>query len=89
MSALKDLDGIVVAMEAVGFRLVRSEAGTMDSGSAEFSDGWRTVKISKDRSQWMFEGLRQELEPLGLWKAFDDTLEFRDALLVYINKRYA
>ena len=37
----------------------------------------------------MFEGLRQELEPLGLWKAFDDTLEFRDALLVYINKRYA
>lgn len=89
MSALKDLDILAAAMEGIGFRLVRSEAGTMDSGSADFSNGERMVSISKDRSQWMFCGERRELEPWGVWRAFDGTLEFRDALLDYIKRRYA
>jgi hypothetical protein len=76
-------------MEAVGFRLVQSQAGMMDSCSAEFSDGERSIRITKDRGQWMFEGERSELEPLGLWKAFDDTLKFRDALLDHTRRRNA
>jgi hypothetical protein len=89
MSALKDIDILATAMESIGFRLVQSEAGTMDSGSAEFSDGERKLRISKDRSQWMFCGSQRELEPWGLWRAFDDTLEFRDAIVDYIKRRDA
>ena len=65
---LKDLDILTTAMKEVGFTLVHSEAGTMDSGSAEFSNGKTRLKIGKDRSQWMFDGSRKELEPLGLWR---------------------
>ena len=86
---LKDLDILITAMKEVGFTLVHSEAGTMDSGSAEFSNGKTRLKIGKDRSQWMFDGSRKELEPLGLWKAFNDTHEFRDALLEYIKREMA
>jgi hypothetical protein len=83
---LKELDVLKAAMESVGFKLVRSESGSMDSGSAEFSNGTKLLKIEKDRSQWLFTGSKKELEPVGLWKAFDDTYEFRDAILEYIKK---
>jgi hypothetical protein len=38
-------------MAGMGFRLVASEAGTMDSGSARYSDGVAEVIVWKDRSQ--------------------------------------
>ena len=50
MSTFKDLDVLVKAMEAEGYRLVDSEPGPTDSGTAEFSDGNRTVKIVRDKS---------------------------------------
>lgn len=58
----------------------------MDSGVADFSDGFRTIRVIKDRSQWMLKGVRDQLEPFGLWRAFDDTQEFRAALLTYVAR---
>jgi len=37
----------------------------------------------------MFREARQKLEAMGLWRAFNDTLEFREALLEYIKNQYA
>ncbi len=30
----------------------------MDSGVADFSNGFSTIRVIKDRSQWMLEGVR-------------------------------
>lgn len=89
MDTLIDLPILVTAMEALGFTLVRSEAGTMDSGVAEFSDGTRKVIITKDRSIWELSAPKAELERLGLWRGFKETDEFRDALVGYIKRTAA
>lgn len=89
MDMLKDLPILVTAMEALGFTLVRSEAGTMDSGVAEFSNGKRKVTVAKDRSVWEFSAPKAELERLGLWRGFKETDEFRNALVGYIKRTAA
>lgn len=86
MDAPKDLEVISTAMATVGFALLFAENGPMDSGVADFSDGFRTIRVIKDRSQWMLKGVRDQLEPFGLWRAFDDTQEFRAALLTYVAR---
>lgn len=60
----------------------------MDSGYVEFNDGKKIVKIVKDKGQWMLKESREVLEPLGFWKPFNDTSEFRNALLDYVKKQY-
>ena len=82
---IKDLDILKEALEPLGFKVVKSESGTMDSGMAVFSNEEKQIEITKDRSQWMFAGPRSELEPIELWRAFDDTYEFKDALVKYIK----
>ncbi|MGB5259987.1 MAG: hypothetical protein WBO34_05620 [Gammaproteobacteria bacterium] len=82
---IKDLDIIKVALESLGYKLVKSEPGSMDSGIVAFSNEEKQIEITKDRSQWMLAGPKDELEPIGLWRAFDDTHEFKDALVRYIK----
>jgi hypothetical protein len=84
---MKDLDVLTSALSIEGFRLVESKFGPMDSGTAEFSNEKRRIQVIKDRSQWMLKGPRQMLEPLGLFRAFDNTLDFRDALVAYVKKQ--
>ena len=85
MSTPRDLDRLQPGIEAAGFTLVAAHAGTMDSGIAEFSDGRSTVKIVRDRSQWMLSGERPQLEPFDLWRAYESTEEFREALVHYLR----
>ena len=85
MSAPRDLHRLQPVIEAAGFTLVAAHAGTMDSGIAEFSDGQSTVNIVRDRSQWTLSGERSELEPFDLWRAYNSTEEFRDALVRYLQ----
>lgn len=86
MSKPANLETLENAMQAIGFALVRAESGTMDSGRAEFSNGDRSVVVWKDRSQWTLDGSREDREPFGLWRAFDDTREFCDALVAYLSR---
>jgi hypothetical protein len=89
MGAPRNLKVISTALKTAGFRLLHTEAGSMDSGLADFSDGSRTIRVIKDRSQWMLVGEQNQLERAGLWRAFDDTQEFRDALLAYLLRAKA
>jgi len=89
MSEPLELEAVKSAIEPLGFRLIHAEADAVDSGSATFSNGHRTVTVNKDHSQWMFSGSRRDLEPLGLWKAFDQTNEFCDALVQYLQRTSA
>ena len=52
-----------------------------------FSNDKETLKIIRDRQQFILAGNKEELESYGLWKAFDSMAEFRKALIAWINKR--
>ena len=51
MEKPRNLAPVTAAMTGMGFRLVASEAGTMDSGAVRYSDGVTEVIVWKDRSQ--------------------------------------
>ena len=89
MDTPRDLAPVTAAMAGMGFRLVASEAGTMDSGAARYSDGVAEVIVWKDRSQWLIGDERASLEPLGCWRAFDDVTEFCNALARSVSARRA
>jgi len=52
---IKDLNIIKLALEPLGYKLVKSEPGTMDSGIIVFSNKLKEIHITKDRSQWMLD----------------------------------
>jgi hypothetical protein len=86
MNAPTNLELVSAVLATAGFRLLHTQLGPMDSGLADFTDGSRHLRVIKDRSQWMLDGAKKDLERAGLWRAFDDTEEFRDALLAYISR---
>ena len=88
MEKPRNLAPVTAAMTGMGFRLVASEAGTMDSGAVRYSDGVTEVIVWKDRSQWFIGDERAVLEPLGFYRAFDDVAEFCDALARYVTVRH-
>jgi hypothetical protein len=57
----------------------------MDSGQARYENGDRSVTIWKDRSQWLIGDERDVLEPLGIWRAYDDVGDFCAALSIYLT----
>ena len=89
MESIRELHVITHAMSEYGFHLARAEPGPMDSGVVEFSDGKKQITATKDRFQWMRSGDRSDLKPFGLWRAFDRTSDFRDALVAYVQKKKA
>ena len=88
METPRNLAPVTAAMAGIGFRLVTSEAGTMDSGAARYSDGVTEVIVWKDRSQWFIGDDRAVLEPMGLFRAFDGVAEFCDAIARYVTARH-
>jgi hypothetical protein len=47
------------------------------------ADGF--LRIIRDRSKYCIDGERKELEPVGLWRAFDDREEFAKKLLSWVK----
>ncbi len=83
--APKDLHHVTAVLTRLGFRLIGADSGTMDSGSARYTNGAAVVEVWKDRSQWEIGGGKDALEPLGYWRVYDDTAEFCDALERYVS----
>jgi hypothetical protein len=76
MAKIKDLEKVEQEFVKHGFNLVSAQPGPMDSGIAIFSNGPKSLRIIKDRSQWSFDTDKKLLESLGLWKAFDRADDF-------------
>lgn len=87
MKQLIDLEIVKSAMAEIGFTLAKTEYGTMDSGSAEFTKGTVSITVWKDKSIWEFGGTRAELEPLGIWRGYPDTMVFIDTLRHYASQK--
>lgn len=68
---------------------------TADQPSASFGDflvrfeGKRnSFAIARDRGQFIVHGDRTELEPIGLWRAFDLVTELEPPLLSWLRERH-
>ena len=82
---IQDIEILQIALQPFGYKITKEESGPMDSGVVVFSNDKKIFEITKDRSQWFLGGKKEDLEPLGLWRAFDDTHEFKNALLGFLN----
>jgi hypothetical protein len=85
---MRDLGMVTATMAKLGFRLVSSEVGTMDSGLARYSCGSQEVVIWKDRSQWFVGDTREVLQTVDCWRAFDDISAFCEALIRYTKAKH-
>ena len=62
--------GLVTSLSELGFKLLKysEESRAFDNFYADFSNGKRSFRIVRDRSQLMLEGNKAESEPYGLWQ---------------------
>ena len=80
-----DLGELLDALASRGFQPEHSEPGSMHSYLARFS-GPVPLEIVCDRSQFFVQGERAQLVPYGLWGVFDDSGEFSDHVLSYLDQ---
>ena len=75
---------VAVMFVSRGFCLESVETGTMDSGIAVFDGDLGRIVVKMDRGQWILEGEREDLELYDLYRAFNDSRQFSDAVSCYI-----
>lgn len=80
-----DLEGLLGSLEQRGFVVESVEVGPMHSYLVKLK-GPSPLTIIADRGQLMLEGARDQLEPVGLWRAFDDRDEFGKAVLAFVGR---
>lgn len=80
---LEDIGPIITTLLAHGYSVVEDSYDAQQFGDYQvrFIGKARTFDIVKDRGQFMLYGKRDELEPIGLWRAYNTPEEFcRDVL---------
>jgi hypothetical protein len=86
---LREYGSLLRSLDALGFELDNYLQAPDAFGNfvADFSKGSVRFRIVRDRSQLMLEGSRSELEPLGLWRAFDEPTLFEEKLLLWLGSK--
>jgi hypothetical protein len=80
----KEAGALISALQAAGWTVVESLYSPKSFGNwyVDLHRSGIVIRLVKDRSQYMIRGHRkEELEPVGLWKAFDSVEEFSQAIL--------
>jgi hypothetical protein len=82
-----DLQGVLVDLKDRHFVPRNSIYDPQAFGNyyVDFIGPNKSFRIVKDRSQYMLEGDRHDLEPFGLWRAFDNREEFAKALFSWLT----
>jgi hypothetical protein len=83
-----DIGALCAELVTRGFKVDVLSVGSMHSYQVSVS-GPLEFTITADRSQLFLEGERETLEPVGLWRAFDDPVEFSDQVLRFVESRRA
>lgn len=86
---IKDFDILERSMKTLGFKVIKAKTGTMDSGVVVLANQEKLIEITKDRGQWMIAGDKNKLESMDLWRAFEDTEEFKENLIKYLKMEYS
>jgi hypothetical protein len=79
---------LLAELRALGWTVVacRHDPQHFGNWSIALQLGERTIRLVEDRSQYMFDGPpAEELKAAGLWKAFDDFEEFRQAVMRWVT----
>lgn len=86
---LREYRGLVRALDALGFELEYYSQAPEAFGNfvADFSNGSVRFRIVRDRSQLILEGAKNELEPFGLWRGFDEPELFEEKLLAWLSSK--
>jgi hypothetical protein len=90
---MDDLTDVLPALGEIGYVPIASQYSPLSFGGDYFVDftGPRghSFRLIYDRSQYIVDGQRSELEAAGLWRAFDDRAEFTTTLLDWLQSRKA
>lgn len=82
------LGALPEALAALGYRPVAGQlAESFGDFFVRFTNGRSSFALTRDRSQFMVRGEPDELEPAGLWRAFDDIAELEAPLLGWLQER--
>ncbi len=86
---LKEYSSLLASLDQLGFELTAysQEPEAFGNFYADFRKGNLLFRILRDRSQLLVEGERKELEPFGLWQAFDDATVFERKLLAWLRSK--
>jgi hypothetical protein len=81
--------GVVIAvLNNAGWQNTSSryDAKIFGNWCIDFCRGGQTIRLVKDRSQYMIFGSQEEeIKAAGLFRAFDDLHEFRQSVSQFIN----
>jgi hypothetical protein len=91
MEVENDLAAILPELLAMGFTPIRSQYTHSSFGNyfVDFAGTVRPLRIIRDRGQYIVGGKRDELEPVGLWQAFNSRDEFARKLLSWLRLQIA
>ena len=82
-----EMEGLVSALLERGWSLVGTsyDANCFGNWHIDLRNGGSTLRLVKDRSQYMVDGSElDELKAAGLLQAFDRLKEFRDAIINWL-----
>ena len=81
------MEGLVSALLSRGWNVVSSsyDASCFGNWHIDMRNGGSTLRIVKDRSQYMIDGSElHELKAAGLFRAFGGLQEFRNAIMNWL-----
>lgn len=86
---VQDEAGAIVAdLSAAGWTVTASHYDEQHFGNwyVDLTRGERTIRLVKDRSQFMVDAPIEELKAAGLFKAFDELGTFRQAVVAWATR---
>jgi hypothetical protein len=83
----ESLGAVVGALAAEGFDPVAvQESSSFGDFAVTFSNGHHNVMLCRDRGQYIIQGERAVLEPVGLWQTFSGWHGFLPPLLAWLRQ---
>jgi hypothetical protein len=82
-----DIGTLIAELEALGLEVTASRYDAQAFGNyyIDLSGTAGSIRITRDRGQYMIDADERQLRQRGLFRAFDDLEEFRVAVLAYVR----
>jgi len=82
-----DIGALIAELEALGLRVTASQYDAQAFGNyyIDLSGASGSMRITRDRGQYIIDADERQLRQRGLLRAFDDLEEFRVAVLDYVR----
>jgi hypothetical protein len=78
-----DVGALLIELEAIGMPVADSRYDEQVTYHVDLVGSRGGLRITRDRGQHLIGGDENHLRPRGLFRTFDDMIEFRMAVLAY------